>query len=208
MRLSSYWISNFIFDLFKFYILIGTMISVLYIFGYEFYSAIIVTVLLPFGVLPFTYVSSYLFTVDSAAQTFTMFMHFTVILVFSSLIFGLKFAEKLQHIGDMLNWIIRVVPSYSLPIAYYFEVSGEELSKFREMVEGTGGPIDPDPLAWSNNMADIALMGVHFVFWSFLLFLIEMQIGKKLKSCYTSCCMLICCKRMPKSKDMEMDDDV
>ena len=70
MRLSSYWISNFIFDAAKFYVTIGTMIIILYVFGYEFHSAIIVTALLPFGILPFTYVQSYWFTVDSAAQTF------------------------------------------------------------------------------------------------------------------------------------------
>ena len=95
MRLSSYWISNFIFDAAKFYVTIGTMVVILYIFGYEFQSAIIVTALLPFGILPFTYVQSYWFTVDSAAQTFTMFMHFFVILVASSLIYGLRFAEEL-----------------------------------------------------------------------------------------------------------------
>jgi hypothetical protein len=134
MRLSSYWISNFIFDAAKFYVTIGTMIIILYVFGYEFHSAIIVTALLPFGILPFTYVQSYWFTVDSAAQTFTMFMHFFVILVASSMIYGLRFAEELQHVGDILNWSFRIIPSYSLATSYYFEASGKELSLIRELI--------------------------------------------------------------------------
>jgi len=67
MRLKSYWIANFLFDALKFYILISTTIGLMYLYEYEYESSLIVLSLFPFGILPFTYVMSYWFTVDSAA---------------------------------------------------------------------------------------------------------------------------------------------
>ena len=95
MWLSCYWISNFLFDALKLYMTIGTTIIIMFSYGYDFDSSLVVMCLFPFGVIPFTYVTSYMFTVDSAAQTFTMFLHFTVILVFSTLIYGLRIAPDL-----------------------------------------------------------------------------------------------------------------
>lgn len=87
-----------------------------------------VFVLFPLGILPFTYVMSFLFTVDSAAQTFTMFMHAATILVFSTLIFILRMAPNLEVLGDYLNYGMRAIPSYSLAASLYFEASGSLIS--------------------------------------------------------------------------------
>jgi len=65
-------------------------------------------------------------------------------LVFSALIQGLRVAFDLQHIGDLLNWILRILPSYSVPTAFYFASMGAEIASLRENLEGTGDPIDPD----------------------------------------------------------------
>ena len=70
MRLSSYWIANFIFDFIKMYFTIGTTIAILQIMKTDYLdydSTIIVYALFPFGVLPCIYVMSFLFSADSAA---------------------------------------------------------------------------------------------------------------------------------------------
>ena len=47
--------------------------------------------------------------------------------------------------------------------------------------------------------------GVHFVFWFFLLFLIEADLGKRCRKCYHA----ICRRTMPaKKEDMKLDSDV
>jgi hypothetical protein len=67
---------------------------------------------------------SFIFTVDSAAQTFTMFLHFLVILVLATMIFAFRFTRKLELIGDKLVWILRIIPSYTLSDSIYFDTAG------------------------------------------------------------------------------------
>ena len=67
MRLSSYWIANFIFDAIKLYITIITTLVLFEIFEMDYASSKVVFALFPIGILPFTYVMSFLFSADSAA---------------------------------------------------------------------------------------------------------------------------------------------
>ena len=113
MRLSSYWIANFIFDFLKMYVTVITTVIVFKIFQSEtldYDSSVIVYYLFPFGVLPCIYVMSFIFTADSAAQTMTMFWNFIAILILPMTIFLLRFANKLEHIGDTLNYVAKIFP--------------------------------------------------------------------------------------------------
>ena len=67
MRLTSYWIANFIFDALKLYITIATTIILFHVFDQEYPTAQWIFVAFPFGIIPFTYVFSFCFSVDSAA---------------------------------------------------------------------------------------------------------------------------------------------
>ena len=103
MRLSSYWIANFLFDFLKFYVTVGTTLILMQLLKSEtldYDSTMVVYALCPFGIIPCTYVMSFLFTVDSAAQTMTMFFHFIAILIAPSLVFILRFANELENLGD------------------------------------------------------------------------------------------------------------
>lgn len=92
MNLKAYWVGNFIFDLIKMELTIVVTISLFFGFEMGFNSAWATYVALPFGIIPFSYVMSYWFTVDSAAQTFTMFFHFFILGIMSTLTFGLRLA--------------------------------------------------------------------------------------------------------------------
>lgn len=96
MQLKAYWIGNFIFDFFKMYFTI--IVTIILFLGYNlnYNGSIIVYLVFPLGVLPFTYVTSFIFTSDSAAQTFTMFFHFLIFSIASVIIFFIRFAENLQ----------------------------------------------------------------------------------------------------------------
>ena len=205
MRLSSYWISNFIFDAGKLYITVITTIVLFYAFDMVYESSIVVYALFPLGILPFTYVFSFLFSADSAAQTFTMFCHTATILVFSTVIFIVRVVPNLELIGDNLHYGFHVIPTYSLASVLYFDASGEFVSQIRNSTDGKGPDISPDPWHWKNNTFDIMMMGVHFVFWFLVLFLIEADCGKRLRKCWTS----IQSRTFPKPKEnLNMDVDV
>ena len=185
MRLSSYWIANFIFDAIKLYITVVTTIVLFYVFEMEYESSKVVFALFPIAIIPFTYVFSFLFSSDSAAQTFTMFCHTSTILIFSTVIFIVRVVPDLEDIGDSLNYGFRFIPSYSLATSLYFDASGEFIAQIRkQQTTGTGNEINPDPWHWNNNSLDIMMMGVHFVFWFFVLFLIEADLGKRIRKCY------------------------
>ena len=95
MQLKAYWIGNFIFDFAKMYFTI--IVTIILFLGYElqFKGSIAVYLAFPLGALPFTYVTSFLFTADSAAQTFTMFLHFAVFSIGSVIVFFLRLAPNL-----------------------------------------------------------------------------------------------------------------
>lgn len=60
----------------------------------------------PFGILPFTYVSSFLFSDDGAAQTFTMFFHFLTLAILSSIVFALRLVPDKQQFGDSMHSVM------------------------------------------------------------------------------------------------------
>jgi len=184
MRLTSYWAANFIFDALKLYITIITTVVVFQIFDEEYPTAQWIFLAFPFGILPFTYVFSFCFSVDSAAQTFTMFCHMVVILAISTVIFILRVVPTLESVGDAGHGVARSIPSYSLATGLYTDASIEFISQVRNSTDGDGVDISPDPWAPANNLMDLVLQFAHFVFWSFILFLIEYDLGKRMRKCY------------------------
>jgi ATP-binding cassette, subfamily A (ABC1), member 3 len=112
MQLKAYWIGNFIFDFLKMQFTIAITIILFFGFNLGYNGAWLTYLLLPFGVLPLTYVTSFVFTVDSAAQTFTMFCHFFSLGILATIIFILRVSWNLQIQGDAFNWTLKVIPTY------------------------------------------------------------------------------------------------
>lgn len=79
------------------------------------------------------------------------------------------------------------------------------MANVRKTTEGTGGDINGDPWFWTNNTLDIILMGAHCVFWFFILFLIEADLGKRLRKCWQFCMKLSFPKVLV---DNKLDSDV
>lgn len=128
-----------------------------------------------------------------------------IILCFSSLIFILRVVPNLELLGDRLHYGMRVFPTYSLATSLYTDASIEFLSKIRNETEGKGEDISPDVYDLKNNSLDIMLQAGHFVFWTLILFLIEADLGKRIRKCYYYCIK----KSFPNpKKDLKLDQDV
>ena len=100
MQLKAYWMGNFIFDCLKFYVTVLVTVGIFFGFEMGYEAAWVTYMLIPFAIVPFTYVTSFCFTVDSAAQTFTMFVHFMTLCLISTVVFALRAAPELEIIGD------------------------------------------------------------------------------------------------------------
>lgn len=101
MQLKSYWIGNFIFDFAKMYITILTAVILFFAFSMDYKAAYVTLLVLPFGILPFTYMTSFILTAETAASTFTLFLHITVLGILSTVIFTFRIAvPDFQNTGD------------------------------------------------------------------------------------------------------------
>jgi ATP-binding cassette, subfamily A (ABC1), member 3 len=78
MSLFAYWVSNMLFDMIKALIPCGIVIGLLSAFDFFYDDVWRVFLLYPVGIVPFTYVSSYVFNSDTVAQTVTIFFHFVL----------------------------------------------------------------------------------------------------------------------------------
>jgi len=94
MSLPAYWISNMIFDIIKAEVPSAIVIGLMYAFNLGYTYSWIMFLLYPVGVVPFTYVTSFLFTSENVAQTITIFMHF----VFAG-------------IGAIVVYVLRIISS-------------------------------------------------------------------------------------------------
>ena len=119
MQLKAYWISNFVFDFIKFQPTILTTLALFKIYDMKITAAWTVFLALPYGILPFTYVSSFLFTEDGAAQTFTMFFHFLTLAILSSIVFALRLVPDKQSFGDSMHTVMKSVPTYLIGSSLY-----------------------------------------------------------------------------------------
>lgn len=53
---------------------------------------------------------------------------------------------------------------------------------------------------------DIVLQFAHFFFWTFILFLIETDLGKRLRRC--KACLVLCCFDTKSKVEQKLDTDV
>ena len=64
MSLAGYWASNIIFDIVMAYVPIGLMIMLMFVFNMQFEGVWILFILFPPSIVPFTYVTSFIFKSD------------------------------------------------------------------------------------------------------------------------------------------------
>lgn len=195
LNLSAYWISNYIFDICKAFVTMGLVIALLYIFDLGYANVWILFLLYPFGVIPFTYATSFMFSGELAAQTVTIFIHFVLSGIGGIVVFILRIIPETQSIGDMLLWIFKICPSFCLTNSIMFASSKSRLILFRE-------DINNDDFAMENMKGDIMVMMIHFVVWTIVVIVLESGLLKFLKR------ISFCKGSVKPIQDMKLDEDV
>ena len=90
MKITAFWIGNSIVDFLKLQPLVLITVACFFVLDMGMESAYITFLIFPIGVLPFTYVTSFLFSSESSAQTFTMALNFFTIGVLSTVVFQMR----------------------------------------------------------------------------------------------------------------------
>ena len=148
--------------------------------------------------MPFTYVSSFLFTSESEAQTITIFVHFVFAGIGSIAALTLRVLDQTKNLGDQLNQGLKVLPSFCLTNSLMFEASRDRL-------------FDKRPELSRDSDLDVSLMGgdiqallLHFGAGLLLLAFIEAGV----LSWLLKFPLLLPKNRIPPKHDLILDEDV
>lgn len=123
--------------------------------------------LYPVGVIPFTYVFSFIFASENIAQTITIFLHFVFGGIGAIVVFILRIIPSTRSVGDALMWVFKLVPSYCLTEAIMLDSSLDRLLMLR--------PELAKPSNWDVTLfgGDVLVLCLHFIFWCLVLAIIE-----------------------------------
>jgi len=124
MSVAGYWASNLFFDIFMAYVPILLIIMLTFVFDKSYEGIWVLFLLYPPAVVPFTYVTSFLFSSDINAQIFTLFLHFLSGGLFTIVVFVLQMIPVTMVWGDALRWVCTIFPSYCVTHGILFSASG------------------------------------------------------------------------------------
>jgi ATP-binding cassette, subfamily A (ABC1), member 3 len=167
MSLTAYWISNLVFDILKGMIPSVIVIGLIYAFDLKYDHTWLLFILYPIGVIPFTYVFSFIFTTENVAQTITIFMHFVFGGIGAIVVLILRFIESTREIGDALSWVFKLIPSFCLTETIMLDSSWARFFLLRPELKKDN---DYDVTLIGGN---VLVMMLHFIFWCLVLVIIE-----------------------------------
>ena len=188
MSLAGYWASNVIFDIVMAYVPILLIIMLTFVFSVHFEGIWVLFLLYPPAIVPFTYVTSFLFTSDINAQITTLFIHFVAGGLLTIVVFVLQYIPKTMPAGDVLRWVFTIFPTFCVTHGILFSASGSLLIASRTDMTTSDGVIIPRKLpkdiwAWENLKGDAMILILHFVVGLIILTLIEMEVISLLDWC-------------------------
>jgi len=211
MSLPGYWGSNLIFDIVMAYIPIALIILLMNVFSVKFEGAWVLFLLYPPAIVPFTYVTSFLFKSDINAQIVTLFLHFMSGGLLVIIVFVLQYIPVTMFVGDPLRWVCCIFPPFCVTHGILFSASGNLLISSRVDDTTDEGVIIPRKIPseiWAlyNLKGDAIALICHFVLGIFLLTLIELEIWQY----FSWCCKIGCRSSSNQNLGPELikDDDV
>ncbi|CAI2385343.1 unnamed protein product [Moneuplotes crassus] len=162
----SYWISNYFFDIIKVFIPVIFAIIFMYILNVDYPYAWLLLLLYPFAIVPYTYVTSFIFTEEGPAQNFTILHHFFISGFCPIVIFVLRLIRSTSDFGDVIMWFPRFLPSYNT-------VGGIIVIAMKDLLANDRKEKAPGPLSFDAAGGDLILLIFHAFFWPIMLILIE-----------------------------------
>jgi len=133
----------------------------------------------PIAIVPFTYITSFMFTNDTVAQIMTLFMHFLIGGIMPIVIFVLWNIPSTADLGDSMRWWFTPWPTYCVGEGIIFSSSIDLLVISREGIRVKHPelkPIDKDIYAFENLTGNYVIMFIVGIVGTLLLIIIEADI--------------------------------
>ena len=128
----AYWVSFFILDLIMAYVPCILTCVLIELFELKYQYVWLVLLVYPWAVVPFTYCTSQMFSKESTAQAFTIYLHFAMSGIGGMIVFALRMVEGTALWGDRMMWIMRYLnPSFNVCNAIIFSSSSDILNTQR-----------------------------------------------------------------------------
>ena len=122
-----YWINNYIFELLKYYVVVGICLIILYLFS--FYEKYLIIFYIFYGpaLASFTYTVSYFIENEGSGQVIILLINLVFGALGSSAIFVFRINKKLKNLGIGLSYIFRFIPSFCICYGYNQLISQKAL---------------------------------------------------------------------------------
>ena len=113
-----YWINNYIFELLKYYVVVGICFIILAIF--DFYEKYLIIFYIFYGpaLISFTYVVSYFIEHEGWGQVIILLINLIFGALGGSAIFIFRINKSAKYLGIALSYIFRLVPSFCICYGY------------------------------------------------------------------------------------------
>ena len=114
----TYWINNYIFEIIKYYVVVGICIIILLAFSfYEKYLSLIYIFYGP-ALISFTYVISYFLETEGTGQITILLLNLFFGSLCGSAVLILRTNKNLKYLGIFLSYLFRLVPSFCICYGY------------------------------------------------------------------------------------------
>ena len=132
MSKAAYWLSNMLADIVKLYIPIFVILLISLVFDTNYPGVWVLFLMMPWAIVPFTYVTSFLFEKDSAAQIVTLLANYIVCDILSIIVYVLQFIPQTFQAGDTLRWVLCIFPTYCVTNGILWSADGDIVLLIRQ----------------------------------------------------------------------------
>ena len=130
LSIYTYWINNYIFELIKYYVVVGICMAI--ITSFNFYEKYLVIFYFFYGpaLVSFTYVISYFINSEGSGQIIVLLINLIFGALSGSAVLLLRTNEKLKRLGIVLSYIFRFIPSFCICYGFNQLISKKMLFTF------------------------------------------------------------------------------
>ena len=118
MSMAGYWAANVLSDVTAAYLPILLILILNYAFSLDVEYGWLFLLLYPLAVVPFTYLTSFVFSDDVNAQICTLFVNFTAGGLYVAVVYVLQLVPTTARVGDQLRYVGLIFPSYAVTHAF------------------------------------------------------------------------------------------
>ena len=175
-----------------------------FIFNVQYDGVWALLLLYPLAIVPFTYITSFLFVNDTVAQIMTLFMHFLIGGIMPIVVFVLQNIPSTANLGDSMRWWFTPIPTFCVGEGIMFASTVDLLAIARTGIKVKHpdlNDIDTNVTSIHNLGGNYVIMVCTCIVFAALLIFIEADIFQS--------CSKFSFESIPSPRDdLDLDEDV